>query len=113
MAPFDGRITELPLRVHERTVPQRPYISIIDDSQLEIELIAPSVMLPDLQPGTAFTFRIDELGGRAVAAEVGNLAAGVDPVSKSVKVIGLIKAQASEILSGMSGTASFETEARP
>ena len=112
-APFDGRITELSLRVHERTVPQRPFISIIDDSELEIELIAPSAMLPELQPGTAFAFRIDELAGRTVAAEVSRLGATVDPVSKTVKVMGVIKLREAGILSGMSGTANFQSEAKP
>ena len=117
VAPFDGRITELSLRVHERTVPQRSFISIIDDSELEIELIAPSSMLLDLRPGTAFEFRIDELGGRTVQAKVGRLGAGVDPVSKTVKVIGVMTQPAvgeeTGILSGMSGTAIFNSEARP
>lgn len=113
LAPFAGRITELSLRVHERTVPQRPFISIIDDSELEIELIAPSTMLQELQPGTGFTFRIDELGGRTVPAEVGRLGAGVDPVSKTVKVMGVFKGQAVGILSGMSGTATFNSEVKP
>ena len=109
-APFDGRITELSIRVHERTVPQRPFISIIDDGELEIELIAASAMLLELKPGTAFTFRIDELGGRTIEAEVARLGAGVDPVSKTVKVIGVIKGHLPGILPGMSGTASFVAE---
>ena len=112
-APFDGRITELSLREHERTAPQRPFISIIDDSELEIELIAASKMLPDLQPGTAFTFRIDELAGRTVAAEVSRLGASVDPVSKTVKVMGIIKEQTAGILPGMSGSASWDQAPRP
>ena len=106
-APFDGRIAELSLREHERTTPQRPFISILDDSELEIELIAASRMLADLQPGTAFTFRIDELAGRTVAAEVSRLGASVDPVSKTVKVMGIIKEPSAGILPGMSGSASW------
>ena len=113
LAPFDGRITELSLRVHERTVPQRPFISIIDDTELEVELIASSTMLPDLQPGSAFEFRIDELGGRTVKAVVGRLGASVDPVSKTVKVMGVFVGQSNGILSGMSGTATFKSEAKP
>ena len=113
IAPFDGRIAELTIRLHERTVPQRPFISIIDDSEIEIELIAPAGMLQALQPGSAFAFQIDELGGQPVAAEVAKLGAGIDPVSKTVKVIGVIKEQLPAILSGMSGTAVFRSEAKP
>ena len=108
VAPFDGRVVELNVRVHERTVPQRPYITLLDDSRLEIELIAPASMLADLQPGVAFSFRIDELAGRRIEAKVGTIAAAVNPVSKTVKVIGAIQDPAPEILAGMSGTALFE-----
>lgn len=113
VAPFDGRITELSLRTYERTVPQRPFISIIDDSVLEIELIAASAMLSRLAPGTRFSFRLDELGGRTVDAEVAHLGASVDPVSKTIKIIGLVKVHDPQILSGMSGTAIFSNEAKP
>ena len=113
IAPFDGRITELSLRTHERTVPQRPFISIIDDGKLEIELIAPAANLIELAPGARFVFRVDELGGRALEASVDRLGAAVDPVSKTVKVIGAIKTQDAEVLAGMSGTASFNVEGRP
>jgi membrane fusion protein, multidrug efflux system len=113
IAPFDGRITELSLRTYERTVPQRPFISIIDDSVLEIELIAASAMLSRLSPGTPFSFRLDELGGRTVNAEVAHLGASVDPVSKTIKIIGLVKVHDPQILSGMSGTATFSSEAKP
>jgi membrane fusion protein, multidrug efflux system len=113
VAPFDGRITELSLRTYERTVPQRPFMSIIDDSALEIELIAASAMLSRLTPGTRFSFRLDELGGRTVDAEVAHLGASVDPVSKTIKIIGLVKVHDPQILSGMSGTATFSGEAKP
>ena len=74
-APFDGRIVELGVRVHERTVPQRAYLSILDDGNLEIEAIAPSGMLSAIEPGVAFVFKLDELGGRNVGAKVSSIAA--------------------------------------
>lgn len=109
IAPFDGRIVEVGVRRHERTVPQRPYLSIIDDSQLEIETIVPSSMLTVLSNGVAFTFGIDELGGPTAEAQVSSIAAAVDPVSKTVKVIGAITRPVAGLLAGMSGTALFST----
>ena len=108
-APFDGRIVELTVRVHERTVPQRAFLSIIDDSNLEIEAIVSSAMLSAIAPGVAFSFKLDELGGRSVDAEIASIAAVVDPISKTVKVIGVIKERAAGILAGMSGTAHFKS----
>lgn len=109
VAPFDGRVVELGVRKHERTVPQRPYMTIIDDQQLEIESIVASSALEVLQIGAAFTFRVDELGGRSIDAKVSSIAAAVDPVSKTVKVIGAITGPATGILAGMNGTAQFQS----
>ena len=109
VAPFDGRVVEVGVRAHERTVPQRPFLSIIDDRHLEIEAIAPSSIVASLLPGVAFAFKLDELGGHRVSAEISSIAAVVDPVSKTVKVIGVIKDQRADILAGMSGTAHFFT----
>ena len=110
LAPFNGRVVEIGVRKHERTVPQRPYLSIIDDGRLEIETIVPSDMLAVLRPGVEFTFRIDELGGPIAAARVSSVAAAVDPVSKTVKVIGSIEQPVAGLLAGMSGTALFKAE---
>ncbi len=107
LAPFDGRVIELGIRMHERTVPQRPFMSVVDDSALEIETIVPSDMLELLRSGASFSFRVDELGGRAVTAHVSLIAAAVDPVSKTVKVIGTIGQTIPGLLPGMSGTAQF------
>lgn len=109
VAPFDGRVVEIGVRRYERTVPQRPYLSIIDDSRLEIETIVPSHMLAVLTVGIGFTFRIDELDGRVAQTRVSSIAAAVDPVSKTVKVVGAIDQSVPGLLAGMSGTAQFST----
>jgi membrane fusion protein, multidrug efflux system len=106
-APFDGRIVDLILRVHERTEPNRPYLTIIDDGKLEIEVIVPSRTLSVLQIGNTFTFQIDELEKAIVTAKVKSIAAAVEPVSKTVKLVGVIEQPLPGILAGMSGTVSF------
>ena len=65
-----------------------------------------------LRPGVLFTFRVDELAGRELEAVLTNIAATVDPVSKTVKIIGQLKHGDGAILSGMSGTAIFPPEVR-
>ena len=106
-APFDGRVVDLILRVHERTEPHKPYLTIIDDSKLEIEVIVASRTLPVLKIGNPFTFQIDELEKATVTAKVKTIAAAVEPVSKTVKLIGVIEQPIAGILAGMSGTVSF------
>ena len=107
-APFDGRVLDVGVRVHERTTPQKPFLAILDDSRLEIEAIVPSHLLASMGAGVAFVFRIDELGRAEVRAAVLSTGAAVDPVSKTVKLFGVIESPIPGILAGMSGTVHFE-----
>ncbi len=109
VAPFDGRIEELGIHVHEMPAPGKPFLTIIEDQKLEIELIVPSGWLKWLKPETAFVFTVDETQ-TVFPARVSRIAAAVDPVSQTVKVMGFFDtdAAASGILSGMSGAAQFD-----
>lgn len=107
VAPYDGRITEL--RINEHEIPQggQPFISIVDESKFEIDLILPSTALRVLGSGAELTFKIDETG-IAYEAEVLRLGAAVDPVSQTVKVIARFKNPDDRVLAGMSGSAVFK-----
>ena len=109
VAPFDGRIAELGIHEHEMPAPGKPFLTIIEDQKLEIELIVPSEWLKWLKPETTFVFAIDETLS-AFPARVSRIGAAVDPVSQTVKVMGFFDADAaaSGILSGMSGAAQFD-----
>ena len=109
VAPFDGRIAELGIHEHEMPSPGKPFLTIIEDQKLEIELIVPSDWLKWLKPETAFVFTVDETQS-ALPARVSRIGAAVDPVSQTVKVMGFFDtdAAASGILSGMSGGAQFD-----
>lgn len=108
-APFKGRIAELALHVHETPTPGKAFLTIIDDSSLEVELIAPSAWLKWLEPGTAFSFQVDETGS-LYTSHVARIGASVDPVSQTVKIVGRLDQPDSKVIAGMSGTASFESE---
>ena len=109
VAPFDGRIAELAVHEHEMPAPGKPFLTIIEDQKLEIELIVPSDWLKWLKPETTFVFTVDETLA-AFPARVSRIGAAVDPVSQTVKVMGFFDADAaaSGILSGMSGGAQFD-----
>ena len=109
VAPFDGRIAELGIHEHEMPAPGKPFLTIIEDQKLEIELIVPSDWLKWLKPETAFVFTVDETL-TAFPARVSRIGAAVDPVSQTVRVMGFFDADAaaSGILSGMSGAAQFD-----
>ena len=110
-APYDGRVIETSVHAHESVGPDQPLLSILNDKQLEIELIVPSNWLTWLQRGTPFRFTIDETGGD-YQAKVSQLGASVDPVSQTIRVKGVFVSNTGNVLSGMSGTASFKTTGR-
>ena len=105
-APFSGRVVKTIVNEHENVFPNDQLISLLDDSQLEIELILPSKSLAWLKAGTGFDFVIDETGLHH-AAVVQDIGASVDPASQTVKVKGLLSTRPEHVLAGMSGTAVF------
>ena len=107
IAPYDGRISELLINAHETPSPGKPFISVVDETTFEIDLIVPSQWLRKLAVGARFTFSVDELGTSHTGTLV-RIGAAVDPVSQSVKVIGKFDTKPERVLSGMSGSAVFE-----
>ena len=106
IAPFDGRVAELSLHLHEQPAPNKPFLVIVGHSRLEIELIVPSHWLSWLKPDTGFKFHVDEMKGD-YAARVVRLGASVDAVSQMVKAIAVFDRPAENVLPGMSGSAQF------
>jgi RND family efflux transporter MFP subunit len=101
-APFAGRVSEQKAREQQYVQPGQALLDIIDDSALELEFIAPSQWMAILKVGSAFEIRIDETG-RSYPAAVVRTAARVDPVSQSVKFVGVIKGRFPDLVAGMSG----------
>lgn len=110
-APFSGRVVKAMVNEHENVFPNDQLISLLDDSQLEIELFLPSKSLAWLKVGTPFDYAVDETGLR-YSAVVQDIGANVDPASQTVKVKGLFRVQPKKVLAGMSGTASFNELSR-
>ncbi len=106
-APYNGRIIEVAVNEHETVPEDKELLSILNDSDLEIELIVPSNWLNWLKTGEPFSFLIDETG-MTIEATVTKVGAVVDPVSQTVKLTARFKEQPEGVLSGMSGTAQFK-----
>jgi|LNFM01.1.fsa_nt_gb membrane fusion protein (multidrug efflux system) len=110
IAPYDGRMTELRINEHEIPASGQPFMSIVDETAFEIDLIMPSSWLRTLTTGVAIDFTIDETG-RSYQARVARIGAAVDPVSQTVKVIAEFAKLDDRVLAGMTGTAKFSEAA--
>ncbi|WPO97714.1 HlyD family efflux transporter periplasmic adaptor subunit [Pseudomonas sp. HR96] len=107
VAPFTGRVIENKMHLFESASVSQPLLRIVDTSNLELDVIVPSQWLQWLRPGAAFSFKVDETGS-VNQAVVDRLLPTVDPVSKTIKIIGRLgDASAAKTIPGMSGTASF------
>jgi len=105
-APFDGKVAELSINAFEQPQPGKPFLVIVGNSRLEIELIVPSHWLNWVKAGAEFAFKVDETK-HAYRARVLRTGAAVDAVSQMIKVIAVFDEPVTDVLPGMSGAAQF------
>jgi membrane fusion protein, multidrug efflux system len=106
VAPYDGRVLELGLHALETPQPGKPFIGIVADGHLEIDLVVPSRWVRWLAVEAPLTFSVDETG-TVHQARVKRIGAAVDPISQTIKIVATFDQSTLAILSGMSGTAEF------
>jgi RND family efflux transporter MFP subunit len=110
-APYAGRVVERFASTAECPTTGTPIIKIQRESDLELKLIVPSHWLAWLKIGTPFSMKIDE-NGKTHEAKIVRLGAVVDPVSKTIRVVGNFNGVPINTLPGMSGNARFITPAQ-
>ena len=106
-APFAGKVVEQVAHAREIAASGQPLMKIQSGRDVELELIVPSKWLTWLKPGATFGFAIDETGN-VIRGKVKRFGASVDPVSKTIRVTGIVTERNGLVLAGMSGTASFD-----
>jgi membrane fusion protein, multidrug efflux system len=106
IAPYDGRVLELSLHAFETPQPGKPFIGIVAEGNLEIDLVVPSQWVRWLVVDAPLVFAVDETG-TVHLARVKRIGASVDPISQTIKIVAVFDQATSAILSGMSGTAEF------
>jgi membrane fusion protein, multidrug efflux system len=106
-APFAGAVVARAANAGESVAAGAPLIEIVDNSDYEIRVLAPSHWLAWLAVGQLFTFVIDE-AGESRAARVEAIGASVDAASQTILVIGRLLAHTDRLVPGMSGSARFE-----
>ncbi len=106
-APFAGKVVEQIAHAREIAASGQPLFKIQSGRDVEMELIVPSKWLTWLKPGASFTFKVDETGND-IRGVVKRFGASVDPVSKTIRVTGVVTSRDGLVLPGMSGTAVFD-----
>ncbi|WP_156035405.1 efflux RND transporter periplasmic adaptor subunit [Microbulbifer sp. HZ11] len=112
-APFDGYVVSRSVEPHQRTEVGAPLFELVDNRGLEVEAIIPSVWLAHLSIGDNFQVLINETG-LTYSATLQRIVPVVDPVTRTVRVIGVIDSGEESIttsrllISGMSGEARFQ-----
>ncbi len=111
-APYPGRVVERKAQPHESVAPGQPLLAVLDDSRIEVRMLAPSSWLRWLKPGVPFSLKVDETG-LAYAGKVVRLGARVDAVSQSIAVVGMLDGSPDGVIAGMSGNAVFRDPSGP
>lgn len=108
-APYDGSVIKRHANEHEFLQTGTPIVEIIESRHLEVEFIVPSAWLMKLGDGSGFTFKVGETA-REYRGEIIRQGAMVDPVSRTVTMIGRLTSQPSELIAGMSGYVIIDEE---
>ncbi|RLQ88115.1 efflux RND transporter periplasmic adaptor subunit [Notoacmeibacter ruber] len=109
-APFDGRVVAMNVAVSE--FPEgggSPLMIVLDDRRLEIEFVAPSHWLRWIAVDWPFAFEVDETG-ETLNGSIERIAAEVDPISQTIRIIGRIDGEKGRTLAGMSGNVQILSE---
>lgn len=108
-APFKGQITDLFAHQHETMQLHQKLFTILANDSIVVRVFVPSDWLSWLKVGSTFQLHIKE-NNKTYPVIVERMINQVDAVSRSVKIIGLIKQDNPELKSlksGMSGEATF------
>lgn len=102
-APYEGKVGERFVRPEQFVQAGEPLMDILDDSAMELEFIVPSSWIAWLNQGDTFDVEMEETQ-TTYPAVVSRMGARIDPVSRTIKVVGLIDGQFAELKPGMSGS---------
>ncbi len=106
-APYDGRIVEKTVNVHELVEPGKPLLAIVSTGKPDLEIIAPAEWLAWVRPGVAGTLTL-EATRKVLSVEVRAIAPAVDPVSRTVTLSAILLGEVNGVLPGMSGIVALE-----
>ena len=105
-APFAGTVTEVHAKAGEHVKQGSPIVEIAESGNLEIVCAVPSAWVRWLKPGHIVWVYVDETA-KSYEAVLDRLGGKVDPASKTIRVYARFSSPQTELLPGMSGSASI------
>jgi membrane fusion protein, multidrug efflux system len=105
-APWAGRVAKANVKNNMTVTPGQPLMELVNAGPLKLKLNVPSKLLSKIKNGTKFSVTIDETA-QSYDAVVTAINSRVDPVSQTVELEARLTKSYKELLSGMSGVASF------
>ncbi len=90
LAPFDGRLGLLRVSEGAMVGPDKPLISLEDDSRVKIDFTVPERYAPHLKVGAPFTFVVE--GGAALSGAVVAIEPKLDERTRSIRLRGVSEA---------------------
>lgn len=105
-APFKGAVSDLYVHFGETIKPGDPLIKIVSSQSLELHMQVPSVWLKWLHVGSPFSFHVNELN-ISYQGKITRINPEINPVSQTIKIVGVPTNTKNKLLPGMSGQATF------
>ena len=106
-APYQARVVEKYIQPFQYVEPGVQLLHIYDPSSLEVQFVAPSSWLLQLQKNKPFSIHLDELN-ISLTGNIVRTSGRIDPVSQTIQVYGELDSHPKELLEGMSGFVTLE-----
>ncbi|MBF0621226.1 MAG: efflux RND transporter periplasmic adaptor subunit [Magnetococcales bacterium] len=112
-APFSGVVISRFIKPHESVDIHSPLLHVVDDTQFEVVIIAPTHWLTWIKPGVRFTFHSPAQNGKPLPGHIIRTGLAVDPSSQTVAIRGMLDKNSPILRPGLGGTIRFADQATP
>jgi RND family efflux transporter MFP subunit len=107
IAPFSGGVADVKVNLYETVKPGDPLIKVVNTENLTFEVQVPSQWLSWLHIDSPFSVRINDIN-KTIPAKVTLINPEIEPISQTVKIVGVISPSNPWLRPGMTGQAIFD-----
>lgn len=107
IAPFTGSVADIKTHLYETVKPGDPLLKVVNTENLTFEIQVPSQWLTWLHIDSAFNVHINDID-KTIPAKVSLINPEIEPISQTVKIVGVISPTNPLLKPGMTGQAIFK-----